>query len=347
MARYASGVKKPAPRSAAPTPSMTGMSGAAPAPSPLQLMAQLERAAIDRFRRWKRDEAISLYQQAFAAAPHTTPGALCGVQALILQNRGGEAEERVRRLIGRDPSSGQAHLMLGNILSEGGRFDEAVTHIERAIALAPSIARAPWVATAYQPLVNARRLTEADRPLVARILTLLETDGAAMPADARVALEFAAGKALDDLGDYARAIQHFDSAHEVRRPGHRPFNRDQFAGGIQHVIAQYTRRVFASNAPKRDCDETPVLVLGMPRSGTTLIERSVTNHRKIGGGGELGFWARCGEAMVSAPSEKLAVMAHGIRGDYIRLLRSISPKGLRVTDKMPYNFLWIGLVHLF
>jgi tetratricopeptide (TPR) repeat protein len=345
--RYAADVKKPRPRSGSPSPSRTGTSDPGAASSPLQLVAQLERAAIGLLRRGKRDEALSLYQQAFAAAPDTTLGGLCGVQALVMQNRASEAEERVRRLIARAPSNGKAHLMLGNVLSEVGRFDEAVTHLERAIALAPSVARAPWVAMAYPPLVNSRRLTEADRPLIARILSLLETGDAAMPADVRVALHFAAGKALDDLKDYAGAIRHFDSAHEVRRRHAPPFDREAFAQGTERVVARYTSRFFARNTHMGDRDETPVLVLGMPRSGTTLVERIVSSHPKIGGGGELQFWTRCGEAMVSAPNDKLDVAAHRIRSEYLRLLRGISPDALRVTDKMPYNFLWIGLAHLF
>ena len=93
-------------------------------------------------------------------------------------------------------------------------------------------------------------------------------------------------------------------------------------------------------------DETPVLVLGMPRSGTTLIERIVSSHPRVGGGGELPFWNERGSVWADAEGGKLAGAAEGLRADYLRLLRSIGPDSLRVTDKMPFNFLWVGLVHV-
>jgi hypothetical protein len=93
-------------------------------------------------------------------------------------------------------------------------------------------------------------------------------------------------------------------------------------------------------------DETPVLVLGMPRSGTTLIERIVSSHPRVGGGGELTFWDQHGHGWVDAETSRLAEAADRLRGEYLQVLRGVSVDALRVTDKMPFNFLWIGLIRL-
>ena len=296
------------------------------------------RAADILLRKGRRDDAVTEYERAFEAAPDTTFGRLCGAKAMLAQDRVSEAEDRLRKLVERDPSSSEAHLVLAHLLNEAGRFDEAAASFERSIALAP------WQATAYGGLVSSRRLTEADRPLVARIVSRL---GAADVAERqRMTLHFAAGKALDDLRDYAGAIQHFDAANQIRHRLSPPFDRKYLEQRVDRLVARYTREYFAEHAAMGQGDETPVLILGMPRSGTTLIERIVSSHPRVGGGGELTFWNEHGSAWADVETGKLAEAADRLRGDYLRLLRSIGPDSLRITDKMPFNFLWIGLVHL-
>jgi len=90
-----------------------------------------------------------------------------------------------------------------------------------------------------------------------------------------------------------------------------------------------------------------VLILGMPRSGTTLVEQIVSMHPAVGAGGELHYWNERGAAWQrfgAAGNEKpfLAKAA----ADYLSVLRAIAPTATRVTDKMPFNFLWAGLIHV-
>ncbi len=284
-----------------------------------------------------RKEAAEAYDRAAAAAGNTISGQLFRVKALMARDRMEEAEERVRRLIERNPASADAHRLLGNLLGETGHFDEALKHIERAIALQPQSV------SAYYGLVVCRRLTEADRPLISRMLSRLE-DRDLSEVD-RMSVHFALGKALDDLEDYAGAMRHFDAANRIRYRFCR-FDRNELEGRIDRLIARFTGEFFADNRAIGSDDATPVLVLGMPRSGTTLTERIVSSHSRVGGGGELDFWTVRGPALVTAATDTLAAAADRLQGDYRRLLRGISPGALRVTDKMPFNFLWLGLIHL-
>jgi len=205
------------------------------------------------------------------------------------------------------------------------------------------MALAPRGVSGYHSLVLSRRLTEADRPLVSRMLLRLE-DGDTTEGD-RMTLHFALGKALDDLGDYAGAMRHFDAANRVRYRLSR-FDRNEFERRVDRLIARFTREFFAGNKAIGRDDETPVLVIGMPRSGTTLVERIISSHSRVGGGGELDFWNEHGPALVEAETGRLAAVADRFCADYRRLLRSVAPNAVRVTDKMPFNFLWLGLVHL-
>ena len=94
-------------------------------------------------------------------------------------------------------------------------------------------------------------------------------------------------------------------------------------------------------------DARPVLIIGMPRSGTTLVEQIVSMHPEVGAGGELNFWNGRGAAWrrSGAAGNERPFLAKAA-ADYLRVLREIAPRAARVTDKMPFNFLWAGLIHV-
>jgi tetratricopeptide (TPR) repeat protein len=308
-------------------------------------LAEAHGQAGDILRRKNRlQDAATSYEQAFDASPDSVYGLLCKGKALAAQSRGSEAEAYLREAIARaqadssaEPWRVEAELVLGHLLLEAGRFDEAGAAFERSIELAP------WQATAHLGLVTSKRMTHDDRPILERVVKRLE--GSDLTERQRMMLHFAAGKALDDLRDYRAAMEHFDAANGIRHTI-APFDRSEFARGVDGLIARFTRDFFAKNAALGRDDETPVLVLGMPRSGTTLIERIISSHPQVGGGGERSFWNENAPAWVSAATEKLAARADELRGRYLHLLRGLAPDARRVTDKMPFNFLWVGLVHL-
>jgi hypothetical protein len=94
-------------------------------------------------------------------------------------------------------------------------------------------------------------------------------------------------------------------------------------------------------------DATPVLIVGMPRSGTTLIEQIVSSHPCVGAGGELHFWNQRGFLWQQAgPAGGDASFLARAAADYLTAMRAIAPRAARVTDKMPFNFVQTGLIHL-
>jgi tetratricopeptide (TPR) repeat protein len=290
------------------------------------------------WERGRRDEAVAAYVRAARAAPDTTIGRLASAKGLLVLGRTSQAEDKLRELLARDSNSGEAELVYAHLLVDAGRFDEARDHFERSIAIAPS------QATAYHGIVASKRITESDRPLVDRIEARIRADD--LGPRAEMTLHFAAGKAHDDLGDYARAMEHFDAANVLRRKLAPKFEPSEHEALVTRLTERYTRVLFAERASLGDPDETPLFVLGMPRSGTTLIERIVSSHPKVGGGGELAFWREMGPRWAMAEWTKLLDGADALRTDYRKLLRAIAPDALRVTDKMPFNYLWIGLLHL-
>jgi tetratricopeptide (TPR) repeat protein len=292
----------------------------------------------------RRDEAIGCFRRAAATGRETSFGRLGKARALLTDNRDQEAEKVLRKTLALEPTNALAYDLLGNLLSELGRFDEARDCFQRAIAIAPLLAGS------YYDLVRCGSITSNDGSLFQQMETALATPG--LEDAQRLRLHLAIGKAADDLGNYALAMQHFDAADSVRR-GTVKFDSAAFSIETDRLIARCTPGLIARAQQLGSADATPVMIIGMPRSGTTLLQQIVSSHPEVGAGGELNFWNDRG-ALWHRSGADGADGADGAEkpfhakaaADYLRVLRAIAPRAARVTDKMPFNFLWAGLIHL-
>src|SRR3984957_9757449 len=199
------------------------------------------------------EEAIGCFRRAAATGGKTSFGRLGKARALLTEDRNQEAEQVLRHTLARDPGNAIAHDLLGNLLSEYGRFDEARECFERAIAIAPLLAGS------YYDLVRCGRVTSDDDALLQRMQAALATPG--LEAAQRLRLHLAIGKAADDLGDYALAMRHFDAADAVRR-GCTPFDPAPFSIQIDRLIARCTSKLIARAPELGNCDARPVLIVG-------------------------------------------------------------------------------------
>src|SRR5579871_84711 len=285
-----------------------------------------------------RDEAVGCFRRAAATGGKTSFGRLGKARALLIEDRNAEAEQVLRQMLALDPWNAMAQDLLGNLLSEFGRFDEARKCFQRAIGIAPLLAGS------YYDLVRCRRITGDDEGLLQQMEAALTTPG--LEAAQLLRLHLAIGKAADDLGDYALAMRHFDAADDVRR-GAGSFDSAAFSTEIDRMMARCTPEFMARASEFGSRDLTPVLIVGMPRSGTTLVEQIISMHPEAGAGGELNFWNDRGAAWhrPGSPKDEKPFFVKAAT-DYLAELRAIAPKASRVTDKMPFNFLWAGLIHL-
>jgi tetratricopeptide (TPR) repeat protein len=286
--------------------------------------------------------AIDMFRRAAAAAQGTTLGRLAMARALLAENRDAEAEKVLRKLLATEPDNAVALDLLANTLADAGRFADARRYFLRGIE------KAPWLAGSYYDVVRCGRITDDDAELLARMRSAVESQ--TLEAAQRVRVHLALGKAADDLGDYEEAMRQFDAAERVRN-GIAKFDLAKFEARVDSLIAHFTPELFArarqSARASRD-DVAPILVCGLPRSGTTLVEQILSAHPDVRAGGELSFWNERGSAWeragsAEAKTKQLAESA----ADYAHLLRDLARGGAtRVTDKMPFNFQWAGLLHL-
>ena len=282
-------------------------------------------------------EAIAAFRQAARSAPRTSLGRLSNARALLAEGRDGEAERTLRHLLALDPHHATAIDLLGLVCAESGRLDEAGACYERATAAAPHLAGS------YYELVRCRRLTADDADLVGRMQAALTRPE--LHPEARLKLHLALGKAADDLDDVRLAMQHFDAADRLRA-SLGSFDLSGLEERVDRLISYFTADRLAPARDRVDDNPTPLLIVGLPRSGTTLVEHILSCHGQVHAGGELPFWTGRGSLWERSAAGGIdpAFLA-AASADYLALLHGLAPGAARVTDKMPLNLFWVGLVH--
>lgn len=297
----------------------------------------LARLAFLYMSRGFKREAVELCRKAAEQTSEPAEKQFLEAQALVYDEREAEAEPLLRSALAIEPDLPTAHALLAQVLVASGRFEEATTHYEAQLA------RTPQAGLCYYDLVRSRKITEAD----GHILKLIDTALAEQNLNDinRSVLLLARGKALDDLGRYEEAMKSLDTASELRARAFAP-DIEKFERQVDDIITLFSTeriaRLGSSNA-----ERTPVLIVGMPRSGTTLTEQIVSSHPSAAGAGELTFWRnrlqkvlKEGEAALS--KDYLATFAV----EYLEELRAVSHLALRICDKDPFNFMALGLIHL-
>ena len=278
----------------------------------------------------KQDEALECFRRAKELLANPSDQDMEEAKLLLAEERYTEAEPKLRSVIASAPTNSLAHALLGDVLGQMGQFDDAVGMLRRAIELDPERVGA------WHNLVVLKKVSDDDRPLVRTLEGMLEQSGRS--EFDRVMLHFALGKAHDDLGEYAKAISHFDHANHLEHI-RQPFDREVLAAAVDQLIETFTPAFFSRHVSLGTPGEEPLLILGMPRSGTTLTEQIISAHPQASAGGELKFWGEATARQLTADG------APEMARDYLTLLRRLAPGAARVTDKDPFNFFRMGLIH--
>jgi tetratricopeptide (TPR) repeat protein len=309
---------------------------AAVALNPDLVAAQIRLGEIYLGRRL-RAESAAAFHAAAAAARGTAWARIAEARALEASGAVDDALVAIRAGAEAHPQSAEAHSLLGKLLGEAGLFAEAAAHYERAVELSPDMSLG-WFG-----LATNRKFTAHDGPLVARMNAALARPNVT-PSN-RLLLHFALGKAHDDMGNYKEAMQNFEAGNRYRALGGR-LGR----GALTHYV---DRMIGATPPGYRDRqpdpgveDATPILIVGMPRSGSTLIEQILSSHPEIAAGGEQEFWSmRCaGHADIwgLTPTPEAT---RRLADDYLAALRPFGRDAKRVTDKALGNFMLLGVIH--
>jgi tetratricopeptide (TPR) repeat protein len=280
----------------------------------------------------KLDEAAACYERALALKPdyisaHNNLG-----NVFVMQDRIDEAAAHYERAAVLEPDHPDAHNNLGIICKQQGRFAEAMAHYRRAITVRPDYAKAHF------NLAEIKTFHRGDADLAALEALAGKAD---LSADNAVHVHFALAKALEDNGDYVRAFEHLRKGNALKR---RQINYEETAvlKLFERVSTVFDRNLFDRFQGEGDPSSVPVFVLGMPRSGSTLIEQILASHPQIHGAGELTLLEKTEAGVFPLDGATLRRLGQS----YLDGLPAVADGKIRIVDKLPGNFLRIGLIRL-
>jgi tetratricopeptide (TPR) repeat protein len=337
------------------------------------------------------DAADEVLRAALTIEPRSDKIHLHHGTVLLDLHRTEEAAAAGERALALNPTNHDTINLMGRVAFERGKLEEALAHYRRALSLKPDLADAynnmgnvlkelgslaeaetayltaleldPKVAGVYVNLADSKKFAPGDQHLAAMEALAAQADG--LSKTDRMQLDFALAKAYADLKDHGRSFEHLLRGAAAKRATIKYDEAETFA--LFDRIAQvFTRELIAAKTGGGDPTRMPIFVIGMPRSGTTLVEQILASHPIVHGAGELQTFndvvleVRGPDGKPIAYPDFVPALDAGamkaIGERYVTLVRNqIHPPARgggkrggseRVTDKMPSNYYFAGLIHL-
>jgi tetratricopeptide (TPR) repeat protein len=284
----------------------------------------------------RTDEAAASYARSLALKPDYAPAHLSLGLALRQQRRPAEAEASCQAALAIDPDYVEALSFLGELRADRGRFSEAEGLFQRAIRLNPDFA------FAYFSIAAHRKMTSGDGVWLQSVEALLARR---LPLGHEISLRYALGKYFDDVKQHDRAFDNYRQANELTKRYGSTYDRAKLTRTLDQIIRTFDAAFIERCAAQGSMSELPVLIVGMPRSGTSLTEQILASHPAVFGAGELPFWGTAFAAFAKEQEGAGTNLIPDLARDYLARLTTSAGGALRVVDKMPANFLYAGLIH--
>jgi tetratricopeptide (TPR) repeat protein len=336
------------------------------------------------------DEAGDLLRRALVIEARSDKLHLHYGTVLLDQDKVDEAAAATERALALNPNNHDAVNMMGRIAFERGDLRAALNYYQRALAMKPDLADAynnmgnvlkelgqlkeaheayldairldPNITGVYVNLADSKTFAAGDPHLATMESLAAKTEGLS-PSD-RMQLDFALGKAYADLKDYGRSFKHLLDGNARKRATISYEEKSTF-GLFSRIESIFTRDLIKAKSGGGDPSPSPIFIIGMPRSGTTLVEQIIASHPAVYGAGELRTLNDVVLAVrgpdgntIPFPEFVPALEARELKqigSRYLALVRQLATapenkveKGTfeRVTDKMPSNYYFAGLIHL-
>lgn len=257
-----------------------------------------------------------------------------------------EAEAAYRQAIALAPNFAEAYNNLGALLKHLGRFDEARALAEQAIRLMPQNGL-------HRFNLSELKRFSADDPELAG-MEALARDIAALPLKQQIELNYALAKAYEDLGRHHDAFARLSTGAALKR-NEAAYDEAAMLRAFDDISRVFSAELFARLGGSGDPSPKPVFVIGMPRSGTTLVEQILASHDEVYGAGEINHIGDAATNVVVpagtlrfpdyVPQLAPEIFAEfGAR--YAAAVAALAPQARFIVNKMPANFFFVGLIHL-
>jgi Tfp pilus assembly protein PilF len=303
----------------------------------------LAMQGLERF-----DEAVASYRSALQISPDFAEAHSNLGNALLDLGRLAEALTCYQRALQLQPNYADAHGNLGSLLMHLGRIADGERHLSTAIALSGGDARSLATALAYLPYRKEDPRFQRLESVYGRRESLRKPD--------RIKLSVAMGQAMESVGEYALAFNAYTEGNRLNHQAH-PFDERAADARLDKSRRVFMPELFARFAAMRsglsdaEQEPVPIFIVGMPRSGTTLIEQVLASHPAIFGAGELrklGELAQRAEAISLDVRDGEATLQtlRALGREYLEHVRGLAAGRRYVTDKMPDNYQLLWLIRL-
>ena len=294
--------------------------------------------------RHRYEEAVNALAKALEIDPNNALTHYYYGAALAMAAKPAEAVLAYRQAVSIDPQLPGAHIGLGHVLKTVGDQEGGIAAYRDAIALRPNFGET------YYSLANLKtfRFTEQDVAVMAERLA-----NESLPVECRVHFAFSLGKAYEDEKDFDRAFEHYATANQLHRDtiAYDPVQTEVAHERMREVFDQpfFSRTNGAAGCQKPD----PIFIVGLPRSGSTLLEQILASHSLVDGTSELPDISmiaqelsrpQSGHAFPQCMPELTAAELQDLGEQYLRQTQRHRGSAPFFTDKMPNNFAYVGFI---
>jgi tetratricopeptide (TPR) repeat protein len=322
--------------------------------------------------RHRHTDALHVLDASLAFAPAHARALAARALTLKELDRLDEALDAAKRAALAAPEGPEAHNAIGQVLQAMGAFEPALAAYDRAAAL-PGPAQMDAIANRGALFMEFGRKVEAARameeaarafthapgilfsqtelkrfepgdPLIGQMQSLLSREGISLSD--RATLHFGLGKAFLDIVDSEKAFRHYDEGNRLKRSTY-AYDADANESRMASMVEIFSPALLAAKANMGMRSNLPVFVVGMPRSGTTLVEQILASHPMVHGAGELKRLQTLVDGIEGFPKAALpAAQLRALGEAYLAFVEPMASGRRHVVDKMPSNFLLTGMIRL-
>ena len=332
----------------------------------------------------KKDvDALRILGDALKFAPTNVQTLLITARIQLRRLSLAPAEQASRAALAQEPENAEALTLLGQVLHDTDRYEEALEVLERAVKANPknpealsfygvalksvgrldearehileSLRRNPLMYGAYANISDLVDFSSEEGEELFKQMDAIFSKAQNPEADHFLALHFAYAKALDDRGEPKRALEHYVTGGKMKR-SQLDYNEQETFGFFDTIRDAFPKEIFENRKFAGLDDERPVFIVGMPRSGSTLVEQILSSHPQVYGAGEVKVLSyalgKLRDRFPSLPKfpDMMAAMTPAqieiVAKTYLQGVTATSGDAKRVTDKLLTNYFFVGLIHL-
>lgn len=294
----------------------------------------------------RRQEADSLWKKTLAIDPESLEARMNLADSYQQAGDLERASSTYRRVIAANQHFVIAKYLLANLLKSQGKLEEASTFYQQVMEQQPEYTQAHFT---YSGIHKYR---DKDDPHLASMLGLYQKKG--LGSESKIHLAFALAKACEDIGDYPQAFSYLEAGNDLRF-GQFHYDIESDKALMQSIIRNFTEAAISRIQINAERSIRPIFIVGMPRSGTSLVEKIIASHSDVYGAGELHNMFALGTSHFLRSSDDFQFQsldsydksAFEIVGkSYLQQIALLNDSASRVTDKLPFNMLMIGLIRV-